>query len=72
MHVSLVDYTCTGDGAALLELMQIYALSPEGGSQALAAETLERLLPALRAHPQCFSLIAWQNGQAIGLAAVAR
>lgn len=56
------------DGAALLELLESYALDPMGGATALSADVKLRLLPALREQPHALVLLAHEGTRAVGLA----
>lgn len=45
-----------------------YALDPMGNGGPLDPESLERLIPGLRAHPTTLVFLAYRNGRAAGLA----
>jgi len=53
---------------AVSELVDAYARDPMGAGAPLAAEVRERLIPGLRGHPTTLVLLAWQDGQPVGIA----
>lgn len=55
------------DAAAVVDVLDSYASDPRGGSAPLSAEVRDRLVPALRAHPTTLVLLAFDDGQALGL-----
>jgi GNAT superfamily N-acetyltransferase len=52
----------------LVALTQAYARDPMGNDGPLPAAVLERLVPALRAHPTTVVLLAYEGDAAVGLA----
>ena len=62
-----VDFTRLEDQIALLSLLNMYALDPMGGSEALAPEVKSRLCQDLAALPNAVSFIAWQDETPVGL-----
>lgn len=66
--VRLADYRCPADGAALLQVLDSYACSLEGGGQALGDYAREHLLAQLRECSHAFTLLAWDGELAVGLA----
>jgi ribosomal protein S18 acetylase RimI-like enzyme len=53
---------------AIVKLIDAYASDPMGNGQTLGDEVLKNLIPALRQHPTTYVFLAYQEGQAIGLA----
>jgi ribosomal protein S18 acetylase RimI-like enzyme len=58
----------SADGAAVLDVLESYALDPMGGATPLTADVKQRLLPALREQPQALLLLAFDGERAVGLA----
>ena len=56
------------DGAAILHVLDTYAADPVGGGRPLTAEARARLLPALRGHGKALVLLAFDDGEPVGLA----
>lgn len=52
----------------VLALTNAYALDPMGGGGPLSQETLDRLVPALRETPATLILLAYVDGNAVGIA----
>ncbi|MGV3530774.1 MAG: GNAT family N-acetyltransferase [Chthoniobacteraceae bacterium] len=53
---------------AVRDLTAAYALDPMGNGGPLPADSLERLIPALRAHPTTHILLAYLDGRPVGIA----
>jgi ribosomal protein S18 acetylase RimI-like enzyme len=68
VRVAPADYADPADGAALFRLLDLYARDPAGGGQGLDPALRAPLLAGLAATAGAFSLLAWQDGAAIGLA----
>jgi GNAT superfamily N-acetyltransferase len=73
MQVSIlpVDYSHPAQRAALVMLLDAYALDPMGGGQGLTQDVKARLCDDLAQRPQAFSFIAWKvasaQAEAVGL-----
>ncbi len=67
IDVRRVDYSDAAQAATLVRLLDAYAQDPMGGGEALSDEVKARLPSALAAFPAAFSLMAWVDGQAVGL-----
>ncbi len=52
----------------VLALTAAYACDPMGNNGPLAFEVMERLVPALRAHPTTRIYLLYRDGQAVGIA----
>ena len=68
LTITRADYRDPDHGRDLVTLLDGYARDPMGGGEPLAGETRERLVEALAALPNAFSLIAYVDGQPAGLA----
>ena len=68
LTITRADYRDAGHGRDLVTLLDGYARDPMGGGEPLAADTRERLVEALAALPNAFSLIAYVDEQPAGLA----
>jgi ribosomal protein S18 acetylase RimI-like enzyme len=62
------DLTDPRDAAAVVEVVNAYALDPFGGGKPLPEDVRARLVPGLRAHPTTLVLLAWADGRPIGVA----
>ena len=66
-----VDYNHPSHCAALVMLLDAYALDPMGGGEGLAQDVKDRLCDDLAQRSQAFSFIAWKGAgaqaQAVGL-----
>lgn len=62
------DYTKPEHASAVLDLTNAYAKDPMGGGKALSEDVLKNLISGLRSMPQCFSILAFVDGKAAGLA----
>lgn len=67
IEVVLADYRDSAQAAALVELLDGYARDPAGGGTPLSAQVRADLPAALAARPQAFSVLAYDNGQPVGL-----
>jgi len=67
IEVVLADYRDAAQAAALVELLDGYARDPAGGGTPLSAQVRADLPAALTARPQAFSVLAYDNGQPVGL-----
>ncbi|WP_394789586.1 GNAT family N-acetyltransferase [Rhodoferax sp.] len=68
LQVRRVDYRDPTDAAALLQLLELYAQDPMGGSTPLNEDTKQRLCADLAQLPHASSFIAWQGDEPVGLA----
>ena len=70
MSLSIIraDYSDDAHGAAILSLLDAYARDPMGGGEPLSDDARANLLPALAQQPGAFSLIAYWDGEPVGLA----
>ena len=68
LTVRLADYGNEGDAALIVALLDAYARDPMGGGKGLDEAVRERLVPALATVPGAFSLLAFDEGEALGLA----
>ena len=67
-EVREADLDSSADAAAILDVLESYASDPIGGGRPLAADVRERLLDGLRAHPTTLVLLAFEDGEAVGIA----
>ena len=63
-----IDYTNPTHAHDLVTLLDNYAADPMGGAEPLAQSTKDRLAAELASRPFAFSVIAYVDGQAAGLA----
>lgn len=68
LEVIRADYHHPAHANAIIELLDAYARDPMGGGEALPAEVKERVVRELARLPHAFSLIAYADGVAVGLA----
>lgn len=61
------DYANPTHAAALVTLLDAYALDPMGGGEGLSDFAKANLLPCLAARPQAFSVLAILDGKPVGL-----
>lgn len=67
IEIRLADYANPTDQAALLDLLDMYARDPMGGSKPLPESVRARLCDALLNTPGAFSWLAVVQGQPVGL-----
>ena len=60
------DYGNPLDAAALIALLDSYALDPAGGGVPLRDNVKQGLVEALRQRPQAFSVLAWAGQPSLG------
>ncbi|MFT3777863.1 MAG: GNAT family N-acetyltransferase [Ottowia sp.] len=68
VQVRRADFRDARDRAALVRLLNAYALDPMGGGAPLAAEVQARLCDDLARLPSAASFIAWRGDAPVGLA----
>ena len=68
LTIARVDYADPAQGAELFRLLDHYARDPAGGGKALDPARKDTLLTGLAATPNAFSLLAFLDGKAVGLA----
>jgi ribosomal protein S18 acetylase RimI-like enzyme len=68
LEIVHVDYRNPDHADALVKLLNIYAVDPMGGGEPLPDAVRQNLPAALAEQPTAFSLIAFLNGQPVGLA----
>ena len=56
-----------GDANAVVDVLDSYASDPRGGGVPLTADVRARLVPALRDHPTTLVLLAFLDGEPVGL-----
>ena len=62
------DLSVTNHQRDVAALTDAYARDPMGNGAALPPEVLDRLIPALRAHPTTLVFLAYDGAEAIGIA----
>ena len=67
LQVRRVDYTDPSDRAALVELLNAYAIDPMGGGEPLADTVRATLCDRLTQVPLAASFIAWLGNEPVGL-----
>ena len=69
MNIDIIqaDYRNEQHAAALIMLLDAYACDPMGGGHALSDAVKQKLVPALALQPGAFSLLAYVDGEAVGL-----
>lgn len=70
IRVVCADYANSVHAAALVALLDAYALDPKGGGEGLTEFAKQALVPALAARPQAFSVLAFagaDNSTPVGL-----
>lgn len=68
LRIAAADLDDSGDGAAIVDLIDAYATDPIGGGAPLAADVRERLVAGLRAHPTTLVLLAFAGERPVGIA----
>ena len=68
VNISCVNFAVAGDRAALVTLLNAYALDPMGGGEPLADEVQVQLCSRLAEVPGAVALLAWEGDEAIGVA----
>lgn len=63
----IADYRDPQHARDILALMDEYARDPFGGGEPLSDSCREQLLPQLADFPGAFSVLAYRNGEALGL-----
>ena len=66
-EILLADYHNPDHAAAIVRLLNDYALDPMGGGKALSQTTLDNLPATLARYPTAFTLLAFVDGEAAGL-----
>ncbi|KYJ87694.1 GNAT family N-acetyltransferase [Sulfurovum riftiae] len=67
IRVVQADYHNTEDAAAIVTLMNAYALDPMGGGKALSPSVQKCLVEELSKRPYAFSVLAYVDGRPAGL-----
>lgn len=65
--VRLADYANPDDARALVMLLDAYARDPAGGGEPLSDFARQNLVAELARRPQAYSVLAWVDGQPVGL-----
>ena len=68
LSVVRVDYGNIVHAEALVAMLDAYARDPAGGATPLSAFARANLVPGLAAHPQAFSILAFDGEEPVGLA----
>lgn len=68
VEIIRADYGNPAHGDLIRSLLNAYACDPMGGGAPIADDVLDALVPALAAQSTAFSLIAYADGAAVGLA----
>lgn len=67
LRIVRADYADPAHAAALVELLDHYAQDPAGGGAPLSDFARDNLVAALAARPFIFSVLAFEDGEAVGL-----
>ena len=62
------DYDCPRDRAAIVELLDMYAVEDSGTGNPLPPDVQRDLVTGLSEHPTSRVLLAWVDGRAVGIA----
>jgi GNAT superfamily N-acetyltransferase len=68
LQIRKADFADSRDAAAVVTVVNSYAVDPVGGGQPLPADVRERLIPALRSHPTTLVLLAFAGDEPAGIA----
>jgi GNAT superfamily N-acetyltransferase len=68
VDIRKADFADARDAAAVVAVIDSYAVDPVGGGQPLPLEVRERLIPALRSHPTALVLLAFADEEPAGTA----
>ena len=68
VQVRPADYANATDRAGIIDVLDSYASDPVGGGKPLRDDVRERLVPALRDNANALVLLAFAEGQPVGLA----
>ncbi|GAA4032896.1 GNAT family N-acetyltransferase [Actimicrobium antarcticum] len=68
IRIALARYDDPDDAQAVLALLDDYARDPFGGATPLDDDVMRHLIAALAARPGAFSVLAFVDGEAVGLA----
>lgn len=67
LKIEPVDFLKVQHSSALVYLLDQYASEPEGGGAGLSEDVKDRLAAELACRPHCFSMLAWNEGEPIGV-----
>ncbi len=67
IEIKKADYLNLEDAAAVVQLLNAYALDPMGGGEALSESVQATLAESLAAVPGAFSILAYVDGKPAGL-----
>ena len=67
-QIVVADYANPQHARAVLELLDAYARDPFGGGSPLDPSVQQKLIASLAKFPGAFSVLAWVDGEAVGLA----
>lgn len=67
LRICRADYRNPVHADALVRLLDAYAQDPAGGGEALSGFAKANLVKELAARPQAFSVLAFADGEAVGL-----
>ena len=68
VEISQADLARLDHQRAVLALIDAYSRDPMGNGRPLPAEVRQNLIAGLRRHPTTLVFLAWQDGQAVGIA----
>lgn len=68
VNVAAVNFASPREGAALVQLLNAYALDPMGGGEPLAIEVQAQLCQQLAQVPGAVALLAWLGEEPVGVA----
>ena len=66
--IERADYSDPAHAAAIVAMLRMYARDPMGGGEDLSAEAQRGLIPGLQDSPSAFSVLAFIDGEPVGLA----
>lgn len=66
--IRLADFDDPDDSAAIVELIESYALEPQGGGAPLPVDVRERIVPGMKAIPGAVTFLAFHGQQPVGAA----
>ncbi len=68
VRVLQADLSLPEHQAAVVELVNAYAMDPMGNGRPLDREVKEALIPGLRSHPTTLIFLAWEEMKPVGIA----
>jgi GNAT superfamily N-acetyltransferase len=68
IRIISADFDDPAHAEAIVEIVNAYAIEPQGGGKPLSGEVRRSIVPGMKATPGAFTFLAWEGDRPVGVA----